>query len=117
METVEGSIKEKDWLIDDFMGRNRTNWGSGHKYISYSNDWNMLMPVVEKIESLFEDNITVQIYDGRCIIEMGTQYAMATDTHLPENFYNNKGPKIHSTWLSIVQFIQWYNSQTPTNDK
>ena len=112
METVEVSIKEKDWLIDDFMGRSRTNWGSGHKYRSYSNDWNMLMPVVEKIESLAIENkfVSVNIYENECRI-------WEVRTIVPEfNFFQIADKKIDAVWLCVIDFIQYYNSQTPTNE-
>lgn len=81
--------------------------------LKYHSSWDWLMPVVDKVEQLFEGSISVNIYDDRCTIEISTQYAMATDIHLPDEFYNNEGPKIRSTWLSIVQFITWYNTQNP----
>jgi hypothetical protein len=89
------------WMIDGKSYR--------EDELKYHSSWDWLMPVVEKIETLFDNNIVVNIYDERCTIEVSTQYAMAKDFHLPNEFYNNEGPKIKSVWLSVTEFLQWYN--------
>lgn len=113
-------IIQKNKIIAEFMGGTRhinEGWLMPNviglpkdTQLQYHTSWDWLMPVVEKVEDLFDGSISVHIYDGRCYIEISTQYAIATDIYLPDsNFYNNQGGKLNSVWNSVVSFIQWYN--------
>lgn len=79
--------------------------------MKYHIDWSWLMPVVEKIESLYDENISVKIFDSRCDIELVTQYAVAHDFHIP-TFYEREDSKIKAVYKAVVRFIQWYNQQS-----
>lgn len=68
----------------------------------YYEEWNWLMPVVEKIESL---GFSVTQYNDYCCIE---------NTHFRPRYktqaLSNKNKK-DATWKSIIEFIKWYNEQ------
>lgn len=69
----------------------------------FHNDWNWIMQVVEKIESL---NFVVQIHLNSCFIKEF------------EHFINNKAiwrgkshaeNKIEAVYSACIEFIKWYN--------
>jgi len=68
--------------------------------LNYDTDWNMLMPVVEKIEGC-RGAVSVYIYKDSCQIE----------TRL-EGFKTIKGgkTKIEATYEAVVEFVKWRNS-------
>ncbi len=74
----------------------------------YHRDWNLLMPVVEKIEGLHSiiDNKYVNVCINKGYIEI--------DGATQRIFYNVsvEGSKIIALWQAVIQFITWYNSQT-----
>ncbi len=77
--------------------------------LEYNSSWDWLMPVIEKIESLYGgDAISVRIQYHICEVEMNTQYALANDFHLPE-IWERAESKIEATWLTVIAFINWYN--------
>lgn len=85
----------------------------------YHSSWLWLMPVVEKIESCFEESIQVIIKDNRCSIEMGTQYGLTTEgkeIDVPECYSGFCDTKIAAVYSSILQFIQWYNKIKPNDN-
>lgn len=121
--TEEEKVAEQNEVIALFDGWICVNGGwrkyngkqleSFHKKpLNYHLSWDWLMPIVEKIESLFDGNIAVEISGECCQIEIGTQYAMAFDIHLPETFFERTESKINSVYLSVLRFIQWYNQQS-----
>lgn len=65
--------------------------------LQYQDDWNLLMEVVEKIESL---GIVVEIRENVCYIE--TSQGNYT-SELEET-------KIQATYKAVVEFIKWYNN-------
>ena len=98
-------------LIAEFMGMKPLNNDSsvlvfstdrGNDIVSidnlqYQNDWNLLMEVVEKIESL---GVVVEIRENVCYIE--TSQGNYT-SELEET-------KIQATYKAVVEFIKWYNN-------
>ena len=64
----------------------------------YNEDWNELMPVIYKIESLGL-NIPITIYWHSTII--GNQSVALG--------YYNKGDRLENTYKAVVEFIKWYN--------
>jgi hypothetical protein len=123
---------ENNKLLAEFFGgkyKNQTNiplndneiWlpkfgvchlGNNGKVLKFHNDWNWLMEVVEKIESLefYPKNSTcigfdsfgVEINKKRCDI---TRYGDFTLNLLQ----GNGSTRIESVYNACVEFIKWYN--------
>ena len=70
---------------------------------SYHNDWNLLMLVVEKIETLLYE---VVIKRGFCEIEAYTYNPEFSKIHV-----GLKGSKREATYQAVTEFIKWYNEQ------
>lgn len=69
----------------------------------YDEDWNKLMPVVEKIRTLNPDagKVWFEWEISHCHCRIWNNGAM--------EWKNNAGTTINATWQTVVQFIQWYN--------
>jgi hypothetical protein len=66
--------------------------------LSFDTDWNWLMEVVEKIESL---GVVVEIRESVCYIET-----------TPIDYYSElEETKIQATYNACVRFVKWYNEQ------
>lgn len=78
----------------------------------YHTSWDWLMPVVEKIESCFDDVLIVRINDKRCTVELDTQEAMRLDENfnVPDCYSGFCDTKIQAVYSTVTQFIQWYNT-------
>lgn len=95
MKTKEMSIKESNKMIAEFMGLLPKI-----KYHKYNSDWNLLMPVVEKIDGLLMDDNFVTMQMNRTLIEM------------PEHGLTIEGlgnSWIEATYKAVVEFIKRYN--------
>lgn len=70
------------------------------------------MPVVEKIEWLdskdVDSRITIERQECRIYFDNGNEKY--------ERLMGSR-PKIETVWLSVVSFIQWYNSQSKPNNQ
>jgi hypothetical protein len=95
-------IKEGNNLISDFMGYSfdRRFWIKDGRRLAgqfYLTDWNMLMKVVEKIESLGHP---VYISSNNCIIyeHTGKDHGWNIDSY--------SSSKIESCWLACVHFVE-----------
>lgn len=67
--------------------------------LKYHTSWGWLMPVVEKIENLYDGDVLVEISDEKCYIGYGS-------------FYQNTATaetKIKAVYGAVVEFIKWYN--------
>jgi len=79
------------------------------KYNTYHEDWNMLMPVVEKIEAL-DGLYIVEIFARACIISYMVNHNWPKDKGIVAHFNaSNTNSKLEATYQAVVQFIQWYN--------
>lgn len=83
--------------------------------LKYHSSWDWLMPVVEKIEGTCHEHhgyFGVYISANTCTIQATK---LRTDQPLasPPHYYDEQisGTKIKATWLAVIQFIQWYQSQ------
>jgi len=80
------------------------------KELKYHSDWNWLIPVIEKIETLnnpttpYNSSVSVNIYDNACEISY-TGYHSGTIVEI------NLGNKLKSTYEAVLKFIEWYNKQ------
>lgn len=86
------------------------------KELKYNYSWDWLMPVIEKIESLW-----IGHSQPRCKIEgtycqishSGGYYAknsnLKKDNQLGGECYPNNYTKLENTYRMVVEFIQWHN--------
>lgn len=92
---------------DDFITFDETNNTFSNDTISLKNlkfhsDWNWLMEVVEKIESLEYD---VNIEFATCVILKNV------DDFKPIFGHGSNFSKIQAVYNACVTFIEWYNKQ------
>ncbi len=100
MKTTEGNK-----LIAEFMkSRNRKISGFDITDLRYDSSWDWLMLVVEKIESLDDHDYDVRIEGDDCMIQNYDHSKIVAD----QIGFDTRS-KIKTTWLAVVQFIQWYN--------
>ena len=81
----------------------------------YDRDWNWLMKVVEKIESIkdsYHGRFGVYISSNSCTIQ-STNFRPDKPIPNPPHYYNNVvlNNKIESVYYSIIYFINFYNKQ------
>ena len=110
-------------LIAEFMGWKHHEDKSYDEYemnnLKYHTSWDWLMPVVEKIESIHSDfhgYFGVYICSNGCTIQATR---LNTSIENPHYAYFNDvtlDTKINSTYSAVLQFIQWYNNQTTSNE-
>jgi hypothetical protein len=70
------------------------------KYAKYNTDWNWLMPVVERIESM---GFCFDIMNKACSISRSNE--MIVDLN-----GNDFDKKIDSVYFACVDFLEWYNN-------
>lgn len=86
--------------------------------LKYSLSWDALMPVVEKIGNLVLKSsasynapmmFRIEIVNGYTKIEGAGQSI----------FYNSsvEGSMLNATYKAVIEFINWYNQQTTTNEQ
>ena len=80
--------------------------GSDMKFYS---DWNWLIPVVEKIESLEEVDYTKLYVEHKNIYDF--EIFLKTD-YMKPSFRCVTEDRMESIYDCIIQFIEWYNEQT-----
>lgn len=104
MKTLEGNK-----LIAEFMGFREEKTGDGNiivrpdgfacdKYPTYLN-WNNLMPVLEKIESLGYYS-SIDYFGQHRIFLINSSEGVRGDT------------KIQCVYEGVVEFVKWYNENT-----
>lgn len=100
--------EETNKLIAEFLGwETLSNWGylninNGESHeienLKFHSDWNWLMEVVEKIESL---GYLVEIRENVCFIKTSEQ----------DYFSELEETKLQAVYRACVKFIKWYNEQ------
>lgn len=113
---------ENNKLISEFMGfklQNNPNerfyknyftqangvWGNRIEILHFDSDWNWLMQVVEKIESLHETN-NVLIGTNITYVQIHNKVRNEQET-----FKGVSNIKIEAVYNACVTFIEWYNKQ------
>lgn len=97
-------------IIYSVKGGNRipTEW------LKFYTDWNWLMPVIEKIESIYDEfhgYFGVHITSNSCTIQ-GTKLRLDKDNpHYAyfADWYANT--KIEATYIAVVNWIKWWNQK------
>ena len=114
---------EENFLIAKFMGYdypdilNMSFAMSVGELHNYHEDWNLLMPVVEKIECLC-DKIGGELSNHSADQEHLEQPHV--DNHLHWKSWSYHRPHlstdINKVWKEVVSFLQWYITQTKTQN-
>ena len=75
--------------------------------LKFHNDWNWIMPVFDKIESMRLDFYvqSITFYSRSCLICTN----IATKAReLPINFRGEGDSRIEATWNALVQYCEWF---------
>lgn len=106
---------EKHGIINNNEFDVWSNSKNAYKFcdLIFHKDWNLLMPVVEKIESVLDTGFNVVIKNDKCRIyrHKGSQYEQVI-TKLYEG-----GSKIESTYLAVIEFINYFNETFSEEEK
>ena len=117
------NIVENNKLIAEFMGLSYCKkhlyegWYKNHEHnhrlcdfngLKYHSDWNWLMGVIEKIESLpaMKDNgnFFFEIHQDSVTVFNSTRMDIVIEVI-------GQGSRINNTYQAVIEFIQWYNQQ------
>jgi len=104
MNKLKTEQEKGNRIIDNFMFK-KGRMIADDKLPPYHSSWDWLMPVVEKIESIFNDDyLTITIRDNKCTIENEQQTINIKSSHDSAN-------KFTAIYSACLKFIQWYNKQ------
>ena len=91
------------------------NWEASLREFNYHSDWNILMPVVEKIENtkIKDYSISTDITDDKTFINVwhygdGGKWSILI-SNLNEEYKDFN--KMQRTYKAVVKFINFYNKQ------
>jgi len=115
-------------LIAEFMGKKAPGNSIYNVYkleqafisehdLLYNSYWDWLMPVVEKIESIYSKHhgyFGVHISSNSCNIQGTMLHLSINDPNYGFVYISDPNAifdsKIESTWYAVVEFIKWYNN-------
>jgi hypothetical protein len=104
---MEEEVKKDNEIIAEFMGEVLTEEDHAHNFtldqLPYRTNWNWLIPVVEKIESL----------GGRtAILFSPNRHNICTISERDHTMLAQKESqtKIEAVYKAVVEFIRWYNT-------
>jgi hypothetical protein len=101
MNTIENNILLAEFMQPSFNGFGTYDFDGQlltKEYLKFHSDWNWLMQVVEKIESL---GVVVEVRENVCYIEETSK----------EYFSELEVTKILATYKACVHFVKCYNEQ------
>ena len=121
MEAIEGNKIIAEWMGATFNAEN-SRWtfpiqptsyyrdDATHVTLRYDSDWNWIMPVVEKIQSI--DITPAPNYKGYRIEIVVGGYVKINGFPMPPIFINVsvEGNLITAIWKAVVSFIEWHNN-------
>ena len=91
------------------------NWEASLREFNYHSDWNILMPVIEKIENtkIKDYSISTDITDDKTFINVwhygdGGKWSILISNYNEEYKDFNK---IQRTYKAVIEFINFYNKQ------
>jgi len=109
------NTQEGNKLIVQFMGGNveNTDFYGDFSGCEYDTSWDWLMPVVEKIELLSIDEFyySFQVYIGKFRSSVMPKDKRNNPVFENET-YSELGSKLERTYQVVVEFIEWYNTQS-----
>jgi hypothetical protein len=116
---MEKEIIQGNKLIAHFMDEyDLFHWErdpfNEYRKADYHSNWENLMPVVEKIEQIkdnYHGRFGVYIGSNTCTIQ-STKFRSDKKIPKPPYYFNcvTLDTKINSTYLMVVRFIKWYNT-------
>ena len=103
------NLYEKAWLPDG-----RTYYITTQ--LKFDTDWNWLIPVVEKIESMLYFFISAPFIDDETGILSGEHFCIVQHRNIDINLpylidVTGCSNKKEAIWKACVEFIKWYNNQ------
>ena len=112
------TTEEGNKILMEFLGINEdTAWMiATATIIDFDNDWDLLMQVVDKVESLdggHHGRFVVYISSNTCSIQ-GTNLhkCLEPNSNYPSVYMSDPNAifptKIESTWYNLIKFVQWY---------
>lgn len=110
LRVCELAFKRDPHIIFLVTEEDREDWTNGFDNLCYHQSWRLLMPVVEKIESMGYETHIVKLKDSKrwvCDIVIGTN--VHGNPHTASSL--NPNSKIESVWNAVVDFLKWYNKQ------
>jgi len=102
-------------LLDDRKPYDKKFWNKD-SVLEFNESWDWLMPVIDKIEII--SKTPIQFYfkereNGQAID--GIKYKVGLnpnrDNNIHDVFIGESISKIEATFISVVEFINWYNKQ------
>lgn len=124
-EIIEGNKLIEVFKGNEVSGDTVINKNGQRTHISESNfhkDWNMLMPVVEKIIKMPIENgckksiLPINLYLESEFLFETKELTKTSDGYKYGFYYNSKfdknyisGNLKHNAFLAVVEFIKWYN--------
>lgn len=126
--TEEKTIEQQNEMIARFMEveRDVNTWRHPYgatvyliggywlpaKKLKYHSSWEWLMPVVEKIESLYYGGLQFYIKDSRAYIEVATQASTAYGDipDVPNCYSGFSETKLNAVYKTVCDFIKWYTA-------
>jgi hypothetical protein len=72
--------------------------------IAYNEDWNLLMPVVQKIDRFLDENLLDEFWSAKGISWKHSRFKMM-----------NIATPIETVFEEVVKFIKWYDETRSTN--
>lgn len=100
--SLETQVKENR-MIAEFMGYTNNYWYQSDA-LTYNSSWNMLMPVVEKIDNL-NSYSAIHIDNDQVFVHFDK------DTEMQDFLNKDYGGKIGAVYAGVVTLIKWFNSQ------
>ena len=102
---------ENNKIIAEFMGVSKSKIDANgqvlnfenSKYNTYNSDWNWLMEVVEKIESL---GYWTELLGG-----YHQEFRIGKINQIKEFINKNGSDKKEAVYNACIEFIKWYNEQ------
>jgi hypothetical protein len=109
-KTEKMNTTESNKLLAEFLGMELTTDGISQLYYTedrslrqipkFQTDWNWLMQVVQKIESLGNDILITTNYI-QIGFDEGEQFIVVEEVNV----------KIEAVYQAVLEFVKWYNEQ------
>lgn len=101
------------YTIPDDLSKQVYGYTGAHCFLNehqFATSWDWLMPVVEKIEALYDDGLVFYIKDTRAYIEVDTQMSMIFEIDMHECYSGSFKTKIEAVYSTVIKFITWHNA-------